>query len=180
MEKYATLDTPDNMYDWLVDFFSGHSHCTRYCDQTSALQAVSASIVQVSAVSPVSYVVTAADLVIFPHRMSTLKVAELDNMLAWSMPTIWIEPIQLNWDCVCRQMAQTEVQPPTCSPRNWACHIAKDTTHHVHLQTTVDGWTVNTCKPQSVSPLYVLRVLRAHAMPENALKTVYQATVMTK
>ena len=37
MEKYAALDIPDNIYNWLVDFFSSHSHCTRYSGQTSAL-----------------------------------------------------------------------------------------------------------------------------------------------
>ena len=33
MEKYAMLDIPDNIYNWLVEYFSGHSHCTRYHGQ---------------------------------------------------------------------------------------------------------------------------------------------------
>ena len=36
--------------------------------------------------------------------------------------------------------------------------------------------TINAC----ASLLYALRVLRAHGMPESALQTVYQATVMAK
>jgi len=40
-----------------------------------------------------------------------------------------------------------------------------------HVQTTVSACS---------SLLYTLRVLRAHGMPESALQTVYQATVMAK
>jgi len=28
--KMADLDIPDHVYNWLVSYFSGHSHCTRY------------------------------------------------------------------------------------------------------------------------------------------------------
>jgi len=35
MEKYAMLDIPDNIYNWLVAYFSGHSHCTTYRGQMS-------------------------------------------------------------------------------------------------------------------------------------------------
>ena len=37
LEKLAQLDMPANAYNWLVDSFSGHSHCTVYCGQTSML-----------------------------------------------------------------------------------------------------------------------------------------------
>ena len=30
LEKMATLDVPDYMYNWFVDFFAGHSHCTNF------------------------------------------------------------------------------------------------------------------------------------------------------
>ena len=35
MEKYAMLDIPDNIYNWLVAYFNGHSHCTTYRGQMS-------------------------------------------------------------------------------------------------------------------------------------------------
>ena len=40
LEKLAQLSMPDNAYNWLVDFFSGHSHCTVYCGQTSTLKGI--------------------------------------------------------------------------------------------------------------------------------------------
>jgi hypothetical protein len=56
MEKLAELDLPDQVYNWLADFFTGHSHCTVYCGQKST---IAASMIQGSAIGPAAYVVTA-------------------------------------------------------------------------------------------------------------------------
>ena len=61
-EKFANLAIPDNTYNWLVQFFQGHSHCTKFGNQTSALREITASIVQGSANGPASYVITSCDL----------------------------------------------------------------------------------------------------------------------
>jgi len=42
MEKLAQLDMPDNAYNWMVDFFNGHSHRTKYEGQTSSLHKITA------------------------------------------------------------------------------------------------------------------------------------------
>ena len=55
LEKIAMLDIPDTVYNWLVDFFSGHSHNTSYGGATSTIKFVSASIIQGSAIGPISY-----------------------------------------------------------------------------------------------------------------------------
>ena len=67
LDKFSRLDIPDiqcisNIYNWLESFFREHSHCTRFGDKVSTLKTISASIVQGSAVGPVSYVITASDL----------------------------------------------------------------------------------------------------------------------
>ena len=62
LEKLAQLDLPEHVYNWLADFFSGHSHCTQYRGQQSTLRAITASIIQGSGIGPASYVVNAADL----------------------------------------------------------------------------------------------------------------------
>ena len=51
------LDIPDHVYNWLVNFFDGHSHQTKYADEMSTIKSISASIIQGSAISPASYVV---------------------------------------------------------------------------------------------------------------------------
>jgi len=62
LAKMAQLDIPDCTYNWLVDFFNGHSHHTKPDEQTSTLKTISASIIQGSAIGLASYVVDASDL----------------------------------------------------------------------------------------------------------------------
>jgi len=35
LEKMAMLNVPDYMYNWFVDFFAGHSHCTNFKGEQS-------------------------------------------------------------------------------------------------------------------------------------------------
>ena len=62
MTKMATLRIPDNIYNWINDFFGEHYHCTKFDGQCSSVAEVKASVIQGSALGPASYVVTAADL----------------------------------------------------------------------------------------------------------------------
>ena len=58
LQKFAQLDIPDAVYNWLVDYFDSQSltlHEVRWLD--FLLCQISASIVQGSAIGPVSYVV---------------------------------------------------------------------------------------------------------------------------
>ena len=52
LEKLAKLDRPDEAYDWVKDFFDGHSHCTRFARATSPLVKIVASNIQGSAMGP--------------------------------------------------------------------------------------------------------------------------------
>ena len=45
LEKLACFDLPDCVYNWLVDYFSGYSHCTSYRRHISAIENITASIV---------------------------------------------------------------------------------------------------------------------------------------
>jgi len=56
------LNIPDAIYNWLVDFFQDHKHCTKYGTATSQMLQVSTSISQGSAVGPVSYDINASYL----------------------------------------------------------------------------------------------------------------------
>ena len=64
LDKMASMNIPDDVYNWLVNLFSGHSHCTRFCGSTSRQLDISSSIMQGSAaaIGPASYVANAADL----------------------------------------------------------------------------------------------------------------------
>ena len=62
MEKVAELNVPDNIYNWIANFLSGHSHCTRYQGRTLDSLDITASIIQGSSVGSALYVIHAADL----------------------------------------------------------------------------------------------------------------------
>ena len=53
--KYARMELPDYIHNWLVDFFRAHSHCTRFGGVESEFIWISASIIQSSAAGPVFY-----------------------------------------------------------------------------------------------------------------------------
>jgi len=62
LDKLARLELPDEVYNWLVNFFEGHSQCTMFQQHTSPMAEITASVIQGSAVGPAAYVVSAADL----------------------------------------------------------------------------------------------------------------------
>jgi len=62
MTKFAQLEIPDCVYNWVSDFFDNHAHCTKYAGLVSAVVTIYASVIQGSALGPTSYIVTAADL----------------------------------------------------------------------------------------------------------------------
>ena len=76
LTKMAQLDLPDAVFNWLVDYFRGHEHCTQYNGVTSAMLPILASIVQGSAVGPASYVVNAADLTVLSSINQLVKIAD--------------------------------------------------------------------------------------------------------
>jgi len=75
LRKMATLRIPDNIYNWMNDFFGEHYHCTRFDDQSSSVAEVKASVIQGSALGPASYVVTAADFHPVTPANCTIKYA---------------------------------------------------------------------------------------------------------
>ena len=60
--KYSQLNMPDYTYNWLVDFFTGRDHCTKFGTTSSSFATITSSVVQGSAVGPASFAVIASDL----------------------------------------------------------------------------------------------------------------------
>jgi len=101
LRKLAQIKLPDNIYNWLNDFFDHHSHCTVFRDQQSSLLDITASKIQGSAVGPAAYVVTAGDqtattsgnslckfaddtYLIIPASNETSRSSELANIQDWA------------------------------------------------------------------------------------------------
>ena len=56
------MTLPDNIYNWIKDFFDENHHCTQYADVSSTEAAVTSSVIQGSGLGPASYLVVSADI----------------------------------------------------------------------------------------------------------------------
>jgi len=61
-ENLDKLPLPDNVHNWLTDYFEGHSHSTRFNGVTSTLRPINASVIQRSALGPAAFIVFVANL----------------------------------------------------------------------------------------------------------------------
>ena len=61
-QKLATMSLPDEVYNWIRNFYDHRSHCTRSGGELSDILNILASMIQRSALGPASYVVNTGDL----------------------------------------------------------------------------------------------------------------------
>jgi hypothetical protein len=76
LEKLAQFDIPDHAYNWLVNFFSGHTHCTVFNGHVLTLKSITASVIQGSGIRPAAYVVNAGDLHVMTPGNQVCKFAD--------------------------------------------------------------------------------------------------------
>ena len=101
LQKVAYLHIPEYVYNWILDFLQGQSHCTVYNEKSSELCEITASIIQGSAIGPAMFVVEAADLkaitpgnmfckyaddtyIIIPASNSHTRTTELEHIDSWA------------------------------------------------------------------------------------------------
>ena len=196
--KYASLDLPDFIYNWLESFFRDHSHCTQFDNQLSDFLDISASIIQGSVLGPASYVVTASDLrplsplnvivkyaddtyLIIPASNQTTCQAEIQHIEQWgdanhlklnrakSNEIVFVKP---------RSWRHVDVPPPAVEGFARVQQISAlgvtlcyNLSMSVHTDNIITG---------CARILYGLRTLRSHGMPTHALHSVFQATAIAK
>src|SRR6218665_2676554 len=61
-QKLSTLELPDSIYNWLVEFLQGRTHSTLFAVRGSPVGHINASIIQGSGLGLSKYVVCASDL----------------------------------------------------------------------------------------------------------------------
>ena len=76
LAKMAELDLPMSVYNWIVDFFEGHTHRTIFSGGESSTANITASIIQGSGIGPAAYAVVAADLRSVHPGNSLVKYAD--------------------------------------------------------------------------------------------------------
>ncbi len=198
MEKMARLALPDAIYNWINDFCSGHSHCTKFEGNISKLVDILASVIQGSALGPASFIVTASDLqpvhagnvlvkfaddtyVIVPAANSDTSASELTNVQTWA------EENNLKLNCskskeiifTGRGTRGKSLRLP--SPCLDICQVHNITALGVVLNDKLTASDhISSLLTSCSSSLYALRVLRDHGLPSSSLQDVFRATVIAK
>jgi len=98
MTKFAQLEIPHCIYNWIIDFFNSQAHCMKYARLISAVTTIHASIIQGSALGPTSYIVTAADLhqayaenrLYHPAAVQTTRASHCSHCIMFSYFTLHI------------------------------------------------------------------------------------------
>ena len=198
MEKFAALDLPDNIYNWIESFFRDHSHCTKFRGETSSFRDTCASIVQGSAIGPSSYVVVASDLspltagnimvkyaddtyLIVPANNVHTCASEVQHIEKWahknnlamnkkkSSEMIIIKP-RSN-----RQIQVSHTVIPGFSRVQSMAALGVTFSHKLSFKDHIDN-LLAACAQR----LFALRVLRTHGMSNAAIQLIYQAVIIAK
>jgi len=197
LEKMAQLDIPDHVYNWLVNFFAGHSHQTHYSGSISQIKSISASIIQGSSIGPTSYVVTASDLhaitdgnqlfkyaddtyLIVPAVNVNTRSNELQNITDWATT-----------NNLCLNLKKSEE----------IVFVDKRRKHRLDMPDTIDGLQrvenikilgvtvtnglsvtlhVQRVITSSAQVLYALKVLRSHGLCDTAIQAVFRSVVLAR
>ena len=62
LTNLASLPLSDQIYNWFVNFFQDHSHCTRFLGSLSSSRTINASVFQGSVVGPPIYMIASMNL----------------------------------------------------------------------------------------------------------------------
>ena len=180
-----------------MDFFTVRKHCTIFQGLTSEVLDISASIIQGSAIGPVSYVINASDLstvtpgnslhkyaddtyIIIPARNAQSREDELDHVAEWAqrnnLKLNRTKSVEIIFED--RRRKSRAQYPPTLPDIQRATQIkilGITVTNHLSISEHVRDVI---CK--CGQSLYAIKVLRSHGMCVDALKDIYRTVVMAK
>jgi len=198
---------PDQVYNWIRDFCSGHWHCTKLGGEVSSFLDVTESIIQGSGLGSASHTVNAADLcprhaenaivkyaddtyLIIPGAYSHTHEDEVSNVETWaagSQEQLTAELFKVPWDCFPIASDSRKIRASnTTMYWHWASWQYDNTCGKM----TILGVLVNnsltatdhvsTVLASCASLMYALCVLRSQGLSEQLLKDAFQATVVGK
>jgi len=195
MTKMMSLELPDNIYNWINDFFRDRQHCTWYAGQSSSVAATTASIIQGSGLGPASHIITAVDLhpvtngnrivqfaddtnLVVPASNSSSRLLEIDYIQTWAAGNNLMlncskskEIIFIAWG----KHAKSVQLPLPC------LHIERVSSLGVIVNDQLRATDhVSNILASCKSLLYALRILRSHGIPVTSLHDVFRATVIAK
>jgi len=198
MKKMACLALPDAIYNWINDFFKGHSHCTKFLNTLSEFADIQASVIQGSGLGPASFVVIASDLqpvhtgnviikfaddtyIIVPAANSNTATSEITQVQSWAEANNLTLNCKKSKEIIFTNRGtrnKTIALPAPCLGIN---QVRSLTALGVVLNdklTAADH--VSSLLASCSSSLYAMRVLRNHGLPATSLTDIFRATIIAK
>ena len=200
MEKIATLDIPDNIFNWIVEFFCNRLHSTRHNNTSSATASINASVIQESALGPAAFIVNAADMqplfkqnrlfkyaddtyLLVPGEHAATSTKELANIETWanannlrlnkakSLEIKFTDPNKRSRVPVAASPLPLPGIPRVDSLKILGVTLSSKLSMISHVDQTIAG---------CAQTLFALKTLRAHGMNNNALQTVFKSVAIAK
>jgi len=187
---------PDSIYNWIVDYFVRHEHCTTFEGITSSISKVNSSVIQGSGIGPASYSVAASDLhpvvngnkiikfaddfdLLVPASNVDSRVLELQHVQSWATAN----NLQLN----CKKSHELVFTRPRSRLKLIVSEIPdvpRATSIKLLGVTLTSNFSMEDHVADIISSsartLYALRILRAHGMKQSDLYNVFRATTLSK
>ena len=196
-EKLATLKIPDQIYNWIADFYTGRSHCTFHDDIMSELLEIFASVIQGSGLGPSAYAVNAADLrtidilnflikfaddtgLIVGARQLETRTRELNNIKEWALRNNLClnESKSVEMVFVNKKRKLAFETPPSLNeiPRKHTTKllgviISDDFSMSAHITSVISS-----CE----QAMYGLRMLRHYGLNQSSIYAVFQSVILAK
>ena len=195
MNKMSNLNIPDNIYNWMINYFNERKHITKFGGDKSTELTISASVVQGSALGPAAFIVTASDLhpvhpnnklvkyaddmyLIVGSSLYTSIPDELDHVAVWAAENnLRLNPNKTKEMVVVKRGSKTALPPPTPGIERVASLKVLGVTlqHDLRMEAHISE-VLSSCS----SSLYALRVLRNHGLPPPSLHEVARASTMAR
>jgi len=196
--KLSSLQIPDNIYNWLVDFFTARQHCCKFDDVTSPMHTISASVIQGSVLGPVCYAVTAADLstrnpdnvlvkfaddtyLLVPANQSETVNDELDHIKVWAVKNNLNLNASKSYEIIVHhprtRLSRLTVPPPlqniarVVELKSLGVTLTENFSPSQHITEVVNS---------ASQSLYALRQLKAHGLPASLISRMFNTLVLSK
>ena len=198
LSKLSSLPVPDQLYNWLVGYFNGHSHTTQYNNITSSTAIINASVFQGSAIGPSLFVVNAIDLkpihsanyidkyaddtyLIVSSALEHTVDAEMNSIEQWAQRN----NLSLNKNKSVELIIYSSDKarkhaPPVCHLPN----IKRETSIKILGVTIHDNISlishVSEVTQSAAQALYALKLLKSRGLDPTSLKIVCKATIISR
>jgi len=186
--KLANSELPDNIYNWLLQFFTNRTHSTNFNGFTSPSLHINSSIVQGSGMGPATYAVNSSDLhpknvqvtifkyaddvfPIIPASLDCVTANEIENIAGWASRNNLRLNEAKSREIIFRKKGVT-ISPPPPRCGNISRHSQIDILGVIVTETLSVAPHVARVEARCSQALYAIKTLRAHGLGGLALHNV--------